>query len=129
MNVLREQYGPLSDAVPHHPRDRTNVYGEEKDQLDEEHSDSRVGSIDTSTDASCDASGTKVRVWVYYNPTSQEITLYDTEPPESFGRREYDVGPIELDEDLIKSYLTTKEIWYKAHDAFVAAVKAATTNQ
>jgi hypothetical protein len=81
------------------------------------------------TAASRDASGTKVRVWVYYNPATQEITLYDTQPPESFGRREYDVGPIELEEDLIKSYLTMKEIWEKAHDAFVAAVKAATADR
>jgi hypothetical protein len=104
------------------------VYGEEKDQLDEEHSDSQVGATDASTGALRVASGAKVRVWVYYNPTSQEITVFDTEPPESFGRREYDVGPIGLDEDLIKSYLATKEIWHKARDAFVAAVKAATGN-
>ena len=128
MNGFRGR-GPLTDAVPHGLGGRTNVHGEEKDQFYEEYSDSQVGVIDTSTDASRDASGTKVRVWVYYNPTSQEITLFDTEPPESFGRREYDVGPIELDEDLIKSYTTTKEIWYKTHDAFVAAVKAATTDQ
>ena len=67
MNGFRGR-GPLTDAVPHDLGGRTNVYGEEKVQLDEEQSDSQVGAIDASTDALRDASGTKVRVWVYYNP-------------------------------------------------------------
>jgi hypothetical protein len=125
MNDSPERSAPLIEVF----RRDLDCRAEDEDHhldVNEERSGSQVVTADGCTDALHNASGTKVRVWVYYNPATQEITLYDSEPPESFGRREHDVGPIELDEDLITSYLATKEIWDKAHDAFVAAVKAAT---
>jgi hypothetical protein len=68
---------------------------------------------------------TKVRAWVHYNPTTGEASIYAGEPPQSFGRRQYDIGPIELDQELIKSYVTAKGIWHETHARFVAAVRAA----
>lgn len=76
----------------------------------DERGDAHAKAAESTTSSAGDPNGTNVKVWVYYNPTTEEITLYDTEPPESFGRREYDVGPIELDQDLIRSYATMKEI-------------------
>jgi hypothetical protein len=66
-----------------------------------------------------------MRVWVYYNPKSSEVIIYENEPPAHFGRRRYDVGPIELDKELIRKYGVAKVAWHEAHNQFVEAVKAA----
>jgi hypothetical protein len=66
-----------------------------------------------------------IGVWVYYNPTTGEATLYDREPPERFGRGQGDADFVEVDAALVKEYATAKEIWYGVHADFVAAVKAA----
>lgn len=50
----------------------------------------------------------KVKVWVYYNPTNGEAILYDGDPPPSFSHHEHDIGPIELDEELIDAYVTAR---------------------
>jgi hypothetical protein len=62
---------------------------------------------------------------VYYNPATGEASIYGTEPPELFGRRQYDIGPIELDEGLITRYAEAKDAWRAAHAEFMAAVNAA----
>jgi hypothetical protein len=67
---------------------------------------------------------TKVTVWVHYNPTTGEAGLYNSESP-AFGRRLYDIGPIELDEELIKSFVAAKGVWHETHARFVAAVRTA----
>ena len=67
----------------------------------------------------------EMRVWVYYNPAASEAIIYDNEPPQHFGRRQYDIGPIELDADLIKRYAAAKDVWHEAHAQFVAAVRTA----
>jgi hypothetical protein len=66
-----------------------------------------------------------VRVWVYYNRATGEATIYGTEPPERFGRRQYDIGPIDLSEELITRYGAAKDAWRAAHAEFMAAVGAA----
>jgi hypothetical protein len=66
-----------------------------------------------------------MRVWVYYNPSASEAIIYDNEPPPHFGRRQYDIGPIELDEVLIRKYGAAKDDWHKAHAEFVKALKTA----
>jgi len=71
----------------------------------------------------------KVKVWVYYNPTTGEAILYDGDPPPSFGRREHDIGPIELDEDLINAYVTAKNYWNETHARFITALRAATASR
>ncbi len=71
----------------------------------------------------------KVKVWVYYNPTNGEAILYDGDPPPSFGRREHDIGPIELDEELIDAYVTAKNFWNETHARFIAALQAASASQ
>jgi hypothetical protein len=68
---------------------------------------------------------TKVRAWVHYNPNSGEASIYTGQPPQSFGRRQNDIGPIELDQELITSYVTAKGAWHETHARFVAAVRAA----
>lgn len=78
-----------------------------------------------TTSAQIEPGVKKLRVWVYYNPTTGEATLYEDEPPERFGRREHDIGPIELDEDLIRTYVAAKSVWSETHATFIAAVKAA----
>ena len=64
-----------------------------------------------------------MRVWVYYNPAASEAIIYDNEPPRDFGRRQHDIGPIELDDELIWSYRAAKDAWHEAHAQFVKAVK------
>lgn len=66
-----------------------------------------------------------MKVWVYYHPRTGEAVIYENEPPESFGRRQHDIGPIDMDEALLADYERTKNAWHKAHAAFVSAVKAA----
>lgn len=66
-----------------------------------------------------------MKVWVYYNSTTGEAVIYENEPPESFGRRQYDIGPIELEERLIHDYGAAKDAWHEAHSKFVAAVRVA----
>jgi hypothetical protein len=66
---------------------------------------------------------TKVKVWVYYNPITGEASLYDGEPPPCFGRRQYDIGPIELDQSLIKAYVTAKDTWQETRAKFISAVQ------
>jgi hypothetical protein len=68
---------------------------------------------------------TKVRAWVHYNPTTGEASIYTGEPPQSFGRRQNDIGPIELDQELITSYVAAKSVWHETHAKFVGAVRAA----
>jgi len=125
VKIFGARGGSLPETIHHHFDCRTRVYDQDKDQLGEEHG----LPFDRSTEVVRDVCEAKVKVWVYYNRTTQEITLNDTEAPESFGRREDDVGPIELDHDLIKSYTTAKAIWYEAHAAFMATVKAATADR
>lgn len=67
----------------------------------------------------------KVTVWVHYNPNTGEASIYAGEPPQPFGRRQYDIGPIELDQELIQAYATAKGIWHDTHARLVAAVRAA----
>ena len=38
-----------------------------------------------------------MRVWVYYDSAIREAVVYENEPPAGFGRRGYDIGPIEVD--------------------------------
>ena len=71
----------------------------------------------------------EVRVWVYYNPTASEAIVYDNEPPTHFGRRQFDIGPIELDEELIGKYGMAKVAWHEAHNQFVEAVKTAQASE
>lgn len=71
----------------------------------------------------------KVKVWVYYNPTSGEAVLYDGDPSPSFGRREHDIGPIELDEELINAYVTARNFWNETHARFIAALQAASASR
>jgi hypothetical protein len=66
-----------------------------------------------------------MRVWVYYNPAAGEAIIYYNEPPQHFGRRQHDIGPIELDTALIKRYDAAKDFWHEAHAQFVAAVRTA----
>jgi hypothetical protein len=70
-----------------------------------------------------------MRIWVYYNPAASEAIIYDNEPPPHFGRRQYDIGPIELDEELIRKYGAAKVAWHEAHSRFVKAVKTAQSNE
>jgi hypothetical protein len=65
----------------------------------------------------------KVKVWVYYNPITGEASLYDGEPPPCFGRRQYDIGPIELDQSLIKAYVEAKDTWQETRAKFINAVQ------
>jgi hypothetical protein len=71
----------------------------------------------------------KVRAWVHYNPTTGEASIYTGQPPQSFGRRRYDIGPIDLDQELINSYVTARGMWDETHATFVAAVRAASALQ
>jgi hypothetical protein len=71
----------------------------------------------------------KVKVWVYYNPTTGEAVLYDGDPSPSFGRRQHDIGPIELDEELINAYVTAKNFWNETHARFIAALRAASASR
>lgn len=71
----------------------------------------------------------KVKVWVYYNATTGEVILYDSDPPPSFGRREHDIGPIELDEELINTYVTAKNFWNETHARFITALRAASASR
>lgn len=66
-----------------------------------------------------------MRVWVYYNRATGEATIYGAEPPALFGRRQYDIGPIELDEGLIARYAEAKDAWRAAQTEFTASVRAA----
>ncbi len=66
-----------------------------------------------------------MKVWVYYNRATGEATIYGAEPPELFGRRQYDIGPIELSEGLIARYAEAKDAWRTAHAEFMAAVGTA----
>jgi hypothetical protein len=71
----------------------------------------------------------KVKVWVYYNATTGEAILYDGDPPPSFGRREHDIGPIELDQELINTYVTAKNFWNETHAKFITALRAASVSR
>jgi hypothetical protein len=66
-----------------------------------------------------------VLVWVYHNPLTGEAAVYDTGPPELFGRRQDDIGPVELDEDLSARYGAAKDAWHAAQGEFMTAMKAA----
>jgi hypothetical protein len=66
-----------------------------------------------------------MRVWVYYNPAAGEAVIYENEPPAHFGRRQHDIGPIELDADVVRQYDAAKADWREAHSRFVQALKAA----
>jgi hypothetical protein len=70
-----------------------------------------------------------MRVWVYYNPAGSEAIIYDNEPPQHFGRRQHDIGPIDLDAELVQRYAAAKDDWHKAHAQFVRAMKTAQTNE
>ena len=70
-----------------------------------------------------------MRVWVYCNPALSEAVIYENEPPPHFGRRQHDIGPIELDEELVRKYGVAKAAWHKAHNRFVEAVKTAEANE
>jgi hypothetical protein len=69
--------------------------------------------------------GSKIRIWVYYNPAAGEAIIYDNEPPSHFGRRRHDIGPIELDADVVRQYDSAKDVWHQAHSRFVQALKSA----
>jgi hypothetical protein len=69
--------------------------------------------------------GSKIRVWVYYNPAAGEAIVYDNEPPTHFGRRRDDIGPIELEADVVRQYDSAKDAWHAAHSRFVQALKSA----
>jgi len=66
-----------------------------------------------------------MRIWVYYNPAAGEAIIYDNEPPPHFGRRRHDIGPIELESDLVRQYDSAKGVWHEAHSRFVRALKRA----
>ena len=72
-----------------------------------------------------DGAAVVVKFWVYYNPSAGEAVIYENEPPESFGRRQYDIGPIDVNEAVITDYEKAKSTWHTAHAEFVSAVKAA----
>ncbi len=63
--------------------------------------------------------------WVCYDAAIREGVVYEHEPPASSGLGRYDIGPIELDRELVKEYTTAKEAWQDAHLRFVAAVREA----
>jgi hypothetical protein len=67
----------------------------------------------------------KKRIWVYYNPAAGEAVIYANEPPTHFGRRRHDIGPIEMEADLVRQYDSAKDDWHKAHSRFVGALKRA----
>ena len=67
-----------------------------------------------------------MRIWVYYNPAASEAIIYENEPPRHFGRRQHDIGPIELEADLVRQYKTAKCVWHEAHSQFARARKAST---
>jgi hypothetical protein len=67
----------------------------------------------------------KMRIWVYYNPAASEAVVYENEPPLHFGRRQHDIGPVELDEDLVRQYDAAKAVWHEANSRFIQAVKTA----
>jgi hypothetical protein len=71
----------------------------------------------------------EMRIWVYYNPAAGEAIIYDNEPPNHFGRRQHDIGPIELDAELIENYRMATTAWHEAHNHFVEAVKNAQANE
>jgi hypothetical protein len=66
-----------------------------------------------------------MRIWVYYNPAASEAVVYENEPPLHFGRRQHDIGPVELDEDLVRQYDAAKAVWHEANSRFIQAVKTA----
>jgi hypothetical protein len=67
----------------------------------------------------------KIRVWVYCNPALSEAVIYENEPPQHFGRRQHDIGPIELDADVVRQYDAAKADWHEAFSRFVRALKTA----
>jgi hypothetical protein len=64
-----------------------------------------------------------MRVWIYYDPANPEIHVYGKEPPTNFGRRQYDIGPIEIDDELIERYEALRDAWRSVHSELVLAVK------
>jgi hypothetical protein len=71
----------------------------------------------------------EMRVWVYYNPAASEAIIYENEPPPHFGRRQYDIGPIEIEDEQIHKYGMAKVAWREAHNQFVEAVRAAQASE
>jgi hypothetical protein len=70
-----------------------------------------------------------MRVWVYYNPAASEAIIYENEPPPHFGRRQYDIGPIEIEDEQIRKYGMAKVAWHEAHNQLVEAVRAAQASE
>ena len=70
-----------------------------------------------------------MQIWVYYNPAASEAIIYENEPPRHFGRRQHDIGPIELEADLVRQYDSAKDVWHEAHSRFVRALKTAQDNE
>ena len=63
--------------------------------------------------------------WIYYDSAVREAVVYEHEPPARIGTRGYDIGPIDLDEKLVKEYAAAKDVWRAVHLRFVAAVQDA----
>ena len=40
-----------------------------------------------------------MRIWVYYNPAASEAIICENELPPHFGRRQHEIGPIEVEAD------------------------------
>lgn len=64
-----------------------------------------------------------MRVWIYYDPANPEIHVYGKEPPTNFGRRQYDIGPIEIDDELIERYEEARDAWRSVRAELLTAVK------
>ena len=64
-----------------------------------------------------------MRVWIYYDPANPEIHVYGKEPPTNFGRRQYDIGPIEIDDELIERYDAIRDAWRSVRAELVMAVR------
>jgi hypothetical protein len=64
-----------------------------------------------------------MRVWIYYDPANPDIHVYGKEPPTNFGRRQHDIGPIEIDDALIGRYEAIREAWRSVRAELLTAVK------
>ncbi len=67
-----------------------------------------------------------MRVWIYYDPANPEIHVYGKEPPTNFGRRQFDIGPIEIDDELIERYGAIRDAWRSVRSELVTAVRGDT---
>jgi hypothetical protein len=62
-----------------------------------------------------------MRVWIYCDPANPEIHVYGKEPPTNFGRRQFDIGPVEIDDELIERYEAIRDAWRSVRSELMLA--------